>query len=80
MPREKRQHLKRRADGYYVCRYKDQWFYSLDEDDCLEQRKEYKRLEKLQLLSVPTVEDYANKWITRAYPSAVLTGVFPSVS
>lgn len=73
MPREKRQHLKKRADGYYVCRYKDQWFYSLDEDEALELRKEYKRLEKLQLLSVPTVKEYAEKWIKRAYPSAAPT-------
>ena len=73
MPREKKQHLKKRADGYYVCRYKDQWFYSLDEDEALELRKEYKRLEKLQLLSVPTVSEYADKWITRAYPSAAKT-------
>ena len=69
MPREKKQHLKRRADGYYVCRYKDQWFYSLDEDEALEMRKEYKRLEKQALLSVPTVQDFADKWIDRAYPS-----------
>ena len=48
MPREKKQHLKKRKDGYYVCRYKDQWFYSLDEDDALAQRAEYKRLERLQ--------------------------------
>ena len=73
MPREKRQHLKKRADGYYVCRYKDQWFYSLDEDECLELRKEYKRLEKEQLLSVPTVKDFAEKWINLAYPSAAET-------
>jgi len=68
MPREKRQRLKKRKDGYYVCRYKDQWFYSLDEDDALEQRKEYKRLEKLHRGAVPSVSDYANRWITRAYP------------
>ena len=68
MPREKRQHLKKRADGYYVCRYKDQWFYSLDEDEALDLRKEYKRLEKLHQGAVPSVSEYANKWITRAYP------------
>ena len=73
MPRAKKQHLKKRADGYYVCRYKDQWFYSLDEDECLELRKEYKRLEKDQLLSVPTVKDFAAKWINLAYPSAAET-------
>ena len=73
MPRQKRQRLKRRADGYYVCRYKDQWFYSLDEDDCLAQRDEYKRLEKESMLSVPTVSAFAEKWIDRAYPSVAET-------
>ena len=73
MPREKKQHLKRRADGYYVCRYKDQWFYSLDEDECLELRKEYKRLEKQALLSVPTVAEFAEKWFDIAHPSEAKT-------
>ena len=73
MPREKRQRLKRRADGYYVCRYKDQWFYSLDPDEPLEMRKEYKRLEKLKLTAVPTVSEFAQKWIDRAYPSVAAT-------
>ena len=73
MPREKKQRLKRRADGYYVCRYKDQWFYSLDDNDALEQRKEYKRLEKQALLSVPSVKEYAEKWIDRAYPAIAKT-------
>lgn len=71
MPREKRQHLKKRKDGYYVCRYKDQWFYSLDEDDALEQREEYKRLEKEQIGAIPTIRAFAEKWIDRAYPSVV---------
>ena len=70
MPREKKQRLKKRADGYYVCRYKDQWFYSLDEDECLELRKEYKRLEKLRAGAVPTVKEFADKWMDRAYPEA----------
>ena len=73
MPREKKQHLKRRADGYYVCRYKDQWFYSLDEEDCLEQRREYKRLEQLQQLSIPTVKEYSKAWLDRAYPTIAKT-------
>lgn len=69
MPRAKKPHLKRRADGYYVCRYKDQWFYSLDEADCLAQRDEFKRLEKQQITEIPTVAQYGEKWIKRAYPS-----------
>lgn len=70
MPREKKQRLKKRKDGRYACRYKNQWFYSADHDDCLAQREEYKRLEKLQVSSVPSVAEYAESWISRAYPSA----------
>lgn len=73
MPRQKKQHLKKRADGYYVCRYKDQWFYSTDPDDCLAQREEYKRLEKVSAGAVPTVQEYADKWLIRAYPSIAET-------
>ena len=69
MPREKKQHLKQRKDGYYVCRYKDQWFYSLDGDDALAQRAEYKRLEKLQISTIPSVKEYAEKWLDRAFPT-----------
>ena len=74
MPRAKKQHLKKRADGYYVCRYKDQWFYSLiSDEDALQQREEYKRLEKQQLNAIPTVKAFAEKWIDLAYPSAAET-------
>ena len=73
MPRQKKQHLKKRSDGYYVCRYKDQWFYSLDDDECLAQREEYKKLEKQQLIAVPTVKAFAERWIDRAYPSVAET-------
>lgn len=69
MPREKKRRLKRRADGYYVCRYKDQWFYSLDHDDALAQREEYKRLERESIGAIPTVQTYAEKWLERAYPA-----------
>ena len=69
MPREKKQHLKKRKDGRYACRYKDQWFYSTDPDEALAMREEYKRLEKLQISAVPTVEEYSSSWISRAYPS-----------
>ena len=73
MPRQKKQHLKKRADGCYACRYKDQWFYHTNEETCLAMREEYKRLEKLKESAVPTVKDYAEKWITRAYPTVAAT-------
>ena len=69
MPRIKKQRLKKRADGYYVCRYRDQWFYSLDEDEALAMREEYKRLEKAQLTAIPTVRSYGEAWLKRAHPS-----------
>ena len=67
MPRQKKQRLKKRKDGYFVCRYKNQWFYSLDEDDCLAQREVYKELEKsgeINLLTGPTLKEYADKWFS----------------
>ena len=70
MGRPKKQHLKRRKDGYFVCRYKDQWFYSLiSEDDALAQRDEYKRLEssnEISLLTGPKLKDYAEKFLKNA--------------
>lgn len=78
MPRAKKPTLKKRKDGRYACRYKDQWFYSYDPDDALAQREEFKRLERQQIFSVPTVKEYSEKWITRAYPSvaaSTMTGL-----
>lgn len=74
MPRAKKQHLKKRKDGRYACRYKDQWFYSfISDEDALAQREEYKRLEKLDACAVPTVQEYSEKWLERAYPAAAET-------
>ena len=74
MPRAKKQHLRKRKDGRYACRYKDQWFYSYESDDeALALREEYKRLEKLQFYAVPTVKEYGEKWLDRAYPAAAET-------
>ena len=73
MPRAKKQHLKKRKDGRYACRYKDQWFYSTDPDEALAMREEYKRLEKLEVGAVPTVKVFSEKWIERAYPSVADT-------
>ena len=74
MPRQKKQHLKKRKDGYYVCRYKDQWFYSnVSEDDALAQREEYKRLEQENLPDLEKVSSYASHWLNRAYPEIAET-------
>lgn len=68
MPRQKKPHLKKRKDGFFVCRYKNQYFWSKDEDDCLLQREEYKRLEKQGIVESVFVREYAEKWLDRAFP------------
>ena len=62
---QRRQHLKKRADGRYACRYKNKWFMGATEREALEAREEYKRL--LQTASpsseTMTVAQYAAKWL-----------------
>lgn len=70
MPREKKQKLKKRADGRYRCKYKGIEFYStISSDDVLAQREEYKRNEKAGLIRKASVSDYAIPWLKRTYPS-----------
>ena len=69
MPRPKKQHLKRRKDGRFACRYKGQWFYGETEEEALSAREAYKEAEKrgdIRLETGPTVAEYALKWIARA--------------
>lgn len=69
MPRQKKQVLKKRKDGRYACRYKSQWFYSTDPDECLQLREEYKEAEKRGKVSTYFVRQYALDWLARAYPN-----------
>lgn len=70
MPRPKKQVLKRRADGRFACRYKDQWFYSYESsDDALQQRKDYIDAEKRGRIMSYFVREYAENWLERAYPN-----------
>lgn len=69
MPRAKKPHLKKRSDGRYACRYKDQWFYGDTEDEALALREAYKAAEQRQIGRIPTVEEYSSKWIKRAFPA-----------
>lgn len=66
MPRIKKQHLKRRPDGRYACRYKDQFFYGETEDEALAAREEFKRQEKegtfIKRQSY-SVGGYASEWL-----------------
>ena len=68
MPREKKQHLKKRKDGRYRCRYKGIEFYSTDPDDALAQREAYKQQERTGTVKNQTVSDYALPWLKRAFP------------
>jgi len=70
MPREKKQRLKKRADGRYRCRYKGIEFYStVSSDDAIAQREEYKRSEKANAVRKQTVADFALPWLQRSFPS-----------
>ena len=71
MPRPKKQHLKRRPDGRYACRYKDQWFYGDTEDAALAAREEYKQALKDGNIfrNSVTIAEYAAGWLPIARPS-----------
>lgn len=69
MPRQKKQVLKKRSDGRYACRYKDQWFYHTDPEECLKLRERYKEEEKRGRIMSYFVREYAEKWLERSYPN-----------
>lgn len=73
MPRQKKQHLKRRKDGRFACRYKNLWFYGDTEDEALQAREQYKDAEKRgdvsRMGTGPTVAEYALKWLPIARPN-----------
>lgn len=61
-----RQHLKKRKDGRYCCKYKDVFFYGETESEALTKRDEYKLQLKLKQNTKPqpiTVRSYALKWL-----------------
>lgn len=62
MPRTKKQHLKRRADGRYLCRYQGICFYGQTEAEALAARDEYK---KGQRYTHPELfSEYAARWLS----------------
>ena len=76
MPRQKKQVLKKRKDGRFACRYKDQWFYStVSSDDALAQREEYiRQLKNGDYMDRKiTVFDYAVKWLKISHPTVAET-------
>lgn len=67
MPRQKKQHLKRRPDGRYACRYKNFWFYGSTEDEALAARDDFKRSESLNgsgYRNIRSFAEYAPEWLT----------------
>ena len=76
MGRQKKQHLKRRPDGRFACRYKDQWFYSNESDeDALAQREAYIQEERRGLRSAPYFKTYATTWLN-AYKAHLTDGPY----
>lgn len=75
MPRVKKPHLKKRADGRFRCRYKNMYFYGSTEAEAFAARDEYKRNEGAKFDRLVTVYDYASKWLPRAHP-AVSEGTY----
>lgn len=65
MARQKRQKLKARADGRFVCYYKGKAFYGSTSDEALSKREAYKQAVDLhrQDLGAYTVAEYVNKWL-----------------
>ena len=69
MPRKKKEHLKKRKDGRYCCKYKGIAFYSyVSDEEALSLRDEYIANEH-RGFSRQTVSDYALPWIRRSYPA-----------
>lgn len=66
MPKQKRQELKQRADGRYVCYYHDIPFYGYSSDEALDAREQYKAKEKAGMLLAggkTLVAEYADSWL-----------------
>ena len=69
MPKAAKQHLAKRADGRYRCKYKGLEFYGQTEDEALNARKAYIDSLKSGSDTRITVADYAIPWLQRAYPA-----------
>lgn len=59
-----RQTLKKRADGRYVCKYKDKFFYGKTQSEALAARDEYKRQESSPAPKKQTTfGEYSSMWL-----------------
>ena len=71
MPRMKKQHLKKRPDGRYRCKYDGHEFYGATEEEAFAARDEYKKAqsEGMTLSSSMTLAQYATSWLPVAHPA-----------
>lgn len=71
MPRPKKQHLKKRPDGRFRCKYNGMYFYGSTEAEALAARDAYKAAEKDGNVLRPsvTVAEYAAAWLPIARPA-----------
>ena len=77
MPRQKKQHLKRRKDGRYCAVYHGIQFMGNTEDEALQARENYKQAEKSVSSGqeIPFFSDYAMKWLS-SYKAHLTTGPY----
>lgn len=66
----KKQHLKKRKDGRYVCKLGDEWFYGKTEDEALQKREERAMELKSGFRKPDEIKfsEYSEKWL-KAYKS-----------
>ena len=69
MPRAVKQHLVRRPDGRYRCKYKGKDFYGSTEEEAFAARDAFIAKSGKGSLSRTTVSDYSLPWLKRTYPS-----------
>ena len=68
MPRQKKITLKKRKDGRYRCKYKDQQFYGNSPEEADALRQQYIDDEK-KGFKRQKVHEYALPWLKRTYPA-----------
>ena len=65
MPRQKKQHLKRRKDGRFCCVYHGHQFMGWTEEEAFSKRDEFKWQERQESLMMenPSVRVYGDRWL-----------------
>lgn len=75
MPRQKKQHLKRRKDGRYCCRYAGLQFMGRTEEEALAAREEFKQQELLTKPEIISFKTYSERWL-ESYKAHLTTGPY----